>query len=149
MAKIGVEILGRHLGVAMSSDEKTYQAFTVYAFHPAPGVNLPELCDLVIDCAHGWVIPIRGDGAGDARRIQPVENGEQEIGEAVEAEDSAEKGGPAEREDDIVGVTPVVPREPDLEGGGLADAHAHGSLGEGILHASGLISVAPVASRPG
>jgi hypothetical protein len=65
MEKIGVEILGRHLGVAMSSDEKTYQAFTVYAFHPAPGVNLPELCDLVIDCAHGWVIPIRGDGAGE------------------------------------------------------------------------------------
>jgi len=65
MANISVEILGRHLGMAMSSDEKTYQAFTVYAFHPAPGVNLPELCDLVIDCSHGWVIPIRPDGGGE------------------------------------------------------------------------------------
>ena len=46
--------------------EKSYQAFTVYAFHPAHGVMLPDLCDLVIDCAHGWVIPIRGDGGGEA-----------------------------------------------------------------------------------
>jgi hypothetical protein len=60
-----VEVLGRNLGTAMSSEEKSYHAFTVYAFHPAPGVNLPELCDLVIDCAHGWVIPIRGDGGGE------------------------------------------------------------------------------------
>jgi hypothetical protein len=30
-------------------------------------VNLPELCDLIIDCAHGWVIPIRGDGGGELR----------------------------------------------------------------------------------
>jgi len=30
MAKINVEILGRHLGTAMSSEEKSYQAFTVY-----------------------------------------------------------------------------------------------------------------------
>jgi len=66
MAKINVEILGRHLGTAMSSEEKSYQAFTVYAFHPAHGVRLPDLCDLVIDCAHGWVIPIRGDGGGEA-----------------------------------------------------------------------------------
>ena len=67
MAKlINVEILGRHLGTAMSSEEKTYHAFTVYAFQPAQGVNLPELCDLVIDCAHGWVIPIRPDGGGEA-----------------------------------------------------------------------------------
>jgi hypothetical protein len=29
-------------------------------------VNLPELCDLLIDCAHGWVIPIRADGGGEA-----------------------------------------------------------------------------------
>ena len=63
---INVEILGRHLGTAMSSEEKSYQAFTVYAFHPAHGVMLPDLCDLVIDCAHGWVIPIRGDGGGEA-----------------------------------------------------------------------------------
>jgi hypothetical protein len=62
---INVEILGRHLGMAMSSEEKTYHAFTVYAFQPADGVGLPELCDLVIDCAHGWVIPIRGDGGGE------------------------------------------------------------------------------------
>ena len=65
MAKIGVDILGRHLGTAMACDEKTYQAFTVYAFQPAHGLLLPELCDLVIDCAHGWVIPIRGEGAGE------------------------------------------------------------------------------------
>jgi hypothetical protein len=66
MAKtINVEILGRHLGTAMSCEEKTYHAFTVYAFQPAHGINLPELCDLVIDCAHGWVIPIRGDGGGE------------------------------------------------------------------------------------
>jgi len=73
MAKIDVEILGRHLGMAMSCDEKSYQAFTVYAFHPAPGVNLPRLCDLVIDCAHGWVIPTRGDGGGEA--VQPTGGG--------------------------------------------------------------------------
>ena len=66
MAKINVEILGRHLGTAMSSEEQSYHAFTVYAFHPAHGVRLPDLCDLVIDCAHGWVIPIRGDGGGEA-----------------------------------------------------------------------------------
>jgi hypothetical protein len=42
MAKINVEILGRHLGTAMSSEEKSYQAFTVYAFHPAHGVMLPD-----------------------------------------------------------------------------------------------------------
>ena len=66
MAKINVEILGRHLGTAMSSEEKSYHAFTVYAFHPAHGVKMPELCDLVIDCDHGWVIPIRGEGAGEA-----------------------------------------------------------------------------------
>lgn len=65
MAKIGVDILGRHLGTAMACDEKTYQAFTVYAFQPAHGLLLPELCDLVIDHAHGWVIPIRGEGAGE------------------------------------------------------------------------------------
>lgn len=73
MAKITVEILGRDLGTAMSCDEKTYQAFTIYAFHPAPGVNLPELCDLVIDCAHGWVIPIRGEGGGEA--VHPIGGG--------------------------------------------------------------------------
>jgi hypothetical protein len=66
MAKmIDVEVLGRNLGTAMSCEEKSYHAFTVYAFQPAHGVNLPELCDLVIDCAHGWVIPIRGDGGGE------------------------------------------------------------------------------------
>jgi hypothetical protein len=66
MAKIiNVEILGRNLGTAMSCEQKTYHAFTVYAFQPAHGVNLPELCDLIIDCAHGWVIPIRGDGGGE------------------------------------------------------------------------------------
>ncbi|MBV8522456.1 MAG: hypothetical protein JOY71_10095 [Acetobacteraceae bacterium] len=65
MHKISVDILGRHLGVAMSSDEKSYQAFTVYGFQPVPDLKLPELCDLVIDCAHGWVIPIRGDGGGE------------------------------------------------------------------------------------
>ena len=62
---INVEILGRNLGTAMSCEEKTYHAFTVYAFQPTPGVHLPELCDLIIDCAHGWVIPIRGDGGGE------------------------------------------------------------------------------------
>jgi hypothetical protein len=67
MAKlINVDILGRNLGTAMSSEEKTYHSFTVYAFQPALGVNLPELCDLLIDCAHGWVIPIRADGGGEA-----------------------------------------------------------------------------------
>jgi hypothetical protein len=67
MAKlINVEILGRQLGTAMSSEEKTYHAYTVYAFEPAHGVKLPGLCDLIIDCAHGWVIPIRGDGGGEA-----------------------------------------------------------------------------------
>jgi hypothetical protein len=65
VAKISVDILGRHLGTAMACDEKTYQAFTVYAFQPAHGVPLPELCDIVIDCGHGWVIPIRGEGAGE------------------------------------------------------------------------------------
>ena len=66
MAKmIDVEVLGRNLGTAISCEEKSYHAFTVYAFQPAHGVNLPELCDLVIDCAHGWVIPIRGDGGGE------------------------------------------------------------------------------------
>ena len=66
MAKlINVEILGRNLGTAMSSEKKIYHAFTVYAFQPAHGVDLPELCDLVIDCAHGWVIPIRPDGGGE------------------------------------------------------------------------------------
>jgi hypothetical protein len=49
MAKtINVEILGRNLGTAMSCEEKTYHAFTVYAFQPAHGVQLPELCDLII-----------------------------------------------------------------------------------------------------
>ena len=62
-----VEVLGRNLGTAMSCEKKSYHAFTVYAFQPGPGVNLPELCDLVIDCAHGWVIPIRGDGGGEDR----------------------------------------------------------------------------------
>ncbi len=62
---INVEILGRNLGTAMSSEKKSYHAFTVYAFQPAQGVDLPELCDLVIDCAHGWVIPIRADGGGE------------------------------------------------------------------------------------
>jgi hypothetical protein len=71
MDKISIDILGRHLGVAMSCDEKTYQAFTVYAFQPAPDVKLPELCDLVIDCARGWVIPVRGDGGGEF--VPPVE----------------------------------------------------------------------------
>jgi hypothetical protein len=72
MAKtISVEILGRHLGTAMSCEEKTYHAFTVYAFQPAHGINLPELCDLVIDCAHGWVIPIRGDGGGEFVNLTP------------------------------------------------------------------------------
>ena len=33
---INVEILGRNLGTAMSCEEKTYHAFTVYAFQPAP-----------------------------------------------------------------------------------------------------------------
>ena len=65
MDKISVDILGRHLGVAMSSDPKTYEPFTVYAFQPVPGLKLPELCDLVIDCAHGCVIPIRGDSGGE------------------------------------------------------------------------------------
>jgi hypothetical protein len=65
MNKISVDILGRHLGVAMSCDEKSYEAFTVYGFQPAPDLKLPELCDLVIDIAHGWVIPIRGEGAGE------------------------------------------------------------------------------------
>ena len=64
---ITVEVLGRNLGMAMSCEEKSYHAFTVYAFQPDPGVNLPELCDLIIDCAHGWVIPIRGDGGGEFR----------------------------------------------------------------------------------
>ena len=64
MAKISVEILGRHLGIAMASDEMTFKPFTVYAFEPSPGVNLPALCDLVIDLAHGWVIPTRGEGGG-------------------------------------------------------------------------------------
>jgi hypothetical protein len=67
MERVSVDILGRHLGVALSSDEKTYEAFTVYGFRPAVGVvGLPELCDVVIDCAHGWIIPIRGDGGGEA-----------------------------------------------------------------------------------
>ena len=66
MAKmIDIEVLGRNLGTAMSCEEKSYHAFTVNANHPARVVNLPELCDLVIDCAHGWVIPIRGDGGGE------------------------------------------------------------------------------------
>ena len=64
---ITVEVLGRNLGMAMSCEEKSYHAFTVYAFQPDPGVNLPELCDLIIDCAHGWVIPIRGDVGGELR----------------------------------------------------------------------------------
>jgi hypothetical protein len=63
--RIDVEVLGRNLGTAMCCEEKSYHAFTIYAFQPADGVNLPELCDLVIDCAHGWVIPIRGDGGGE------------------------------------------------------------------------------------
>ena len=70
---INVEILGRNLGTAMSCEDKTYHAFTVYAFQPAHGVNLPELCDLVIDCAHGWVIPIRGDGGGEV--VIPIGGG--------------------------------------------------------------------------
>jgi hypothetical protein len=74
MAKtVNVEILGRNLGTAMSCEDKTYHAFTVYAFQPAHGVNLPELCDLVIDCAHGWVIPIRGDGGGEV--VIPIGGG--------------------------------------------------------------------------
>src|SRR5215469_17340589 len=73
MDKISVDILGRHLGVAMSSDPKTYEPFTVYAFQPALGVKLPELCDLVIDCAHGCVIPIRGDSGGEF--IYPPDEG--------------------------------------------------------------------------
>ena len=73
MAKITVDILGRHLGTAMSCDEKSYQPFTVYAFQPAPGVNLPELCDLVIDCDHGWLIPVRADGAGEI--VLPTDGG--------------------------------------------------------------------------
>ena len=48
MAKIiDVEVLGRKLGMAMSCEEKSYHSFTVYAFQPAHGVNLPELCDLL------------------------------------------------------------------------------------------------------
>jgi hypothetical protein len=49
----------------MASDEKNYEGFTVYAFSPAPGIDLPSPCDLVIDCNHGWVIPIRGEGGGE------------------------------------------------------------------------------------
>jgi hypothetical protein len=65
VTNITVEVLGRHLGTAMASDEKNYNGFTVYAFSPAPGVDLPSPCDLVIDCNHGWVIPIRGEGGGE------------------------------------------------------------------------------------
>ena len=65
VANITVEVLGRLLGTAMASDEKNYNGFTVYAFSPAPGVDLPSPCDLVIDCNRGWVIPIRGEGGGE------------------------------------------------------------------------------------
>jgi len=65
VANITVEVLGRRLGTAMASDEKDYNGFTVYAFSPAPGVDLPSPCDLVIDCDRGWVIPIRGEGGGE------------------------------------------------------------------------------------
>ena len=84
MAKmIDVEVLGRSLGSAMSCDEKSYHAFTVYAFQPAQGVNLPELCDLVIDCDHGWVIPIRGDGGGE--RLVPT--AKPQAGEVIDLVD--------------------------------------------------------------
>ena len=81
--RIDVEVLGRNLGTAMSSEEKSYHAFTVYAFQPADGVNLPELCDLVIDCAHGWLIPVRGDGGGEL--LDP--NDKSEAGSAVDLVD--------------------------------------------------------------
>ena len=84
MARISVEILGRHLGMAMASDEMTFQPFTVYAFEPAPGVNLPALSDLVIDVAHGWVIPIRGEGGGEA--VYPG-GGEIELGSVIDLVD--------------------------------------------------------------
>ena len=73
MARISVEILGRHLGTALASDEITVEPFNVYTFEPAPGVNLPALCDLVIDLEHGWLIPTRNDGAGAA--VYPDEGG--------------------------------------------------------------------------
>jgi len=81
--RIDVEILGRSLGTAMSCEEKSYYAFTVYAFQPADGVNLPELCDLVIDCAHGWVIPIRGDGGGEF--VEPT--GKPQAGSVIDLVD--------------------------------------------------------------
>jgi hypothetical protein len=80
---IDIEILGRNLGTAMSCEEKSYHAFTVYAFQPSQGVNLPELCDLVIDCAHGWVVPVRGDGGGEV--LDP--SGKPEIGSVVDLVD--------------------------------------------------------------
>ena len=69
----------------MSSEEKSYHAFTVYAFHPAPGVNLPELCDLIIDCADGYIVPIRGEGGGEF--LDPTGNGKPEIGGAIDLVD--------------------------------------------------------------
>ena len=84
MARISVDILGRHLGTAMASDEMTFQPFTVYTFEPAPGVNLPPLCDLVVDLARGWVIPTRGDGGGEA--VYPAGRG-TELGTVMDLVD--------------------------------------------------------------
>jgi hypothetical protein len=64
MANITVQVFGRRLGTAMAQEEN-HNGFTVYAFNPDGGVNLPSPCDLIIDCARGWVIPIRGGGGGE------------------------------------------------------------------------------------